>query len=458
MAKKRTKKRRPTQTSARSRPSTGTPDLVAQTRALAHQQGFQLTTDRAVPAKRNQAAVDLEADDSAGGKAPADATAGRVEPRPGGRTQDGGGGRATGDPTPSRDDRPAVAVPSGCFDDLPSSYVGLGASYTLDSASRGTGRLMIRFDGRREGGGSDPKDRFAQIEEVEPVPAGGGEVSITTKAVDLNSGRWRVTATPLTERSGRVSPRRDLPVRRFDVQTTVAGFVRAPGVYPYAWPVLVLLGVIVALVAQALLVRRAGIGSAGALTVSAIAVVVGYLVAKAWYMVLHRQGPAKFVTAGTCIQGFLLGAFGTLAAGSLVIGTDVPVLLDATTPGVFFAMTLGRPGCFLGGCCAGRLTGSRWGLWSSDRRVGARRIPVQLIEALIALTIGIVSLVAFLAGPLPLPGALFVGAGALYTVARQLLFPLRLEPRRTGHGRQLTLALAALVALAALAASILAAS
>ncbi|MBW0113545.1 prolipoprotein diacylglyceryl transferase, partial [Pseudonocardia sp. KRD-182] len=173
------------------------------------------------------------------------------------------------------------------------------------------------------------------------------------------------------------------------------------------------------------------------------------------YLALHRQNLRKFIPAGTCIQGFLLGGFGTLAVGSLLTGAPVGLLLDATAPGVFLAMAIGRPGCFLGGCCVGRPTSSRWGLWSSDRRIGVRRIPVQLVEAAMALGIGIGTLALFLAGPLPLPGALFVGAVAAYTVGRQLLFPLRREPRRTSTGRLLTLAAAGLVVVAAVLASVL---
>lgn len=74
-----------------------------------------------------------------------------------------------------------------------------------------------------------------------------------------------------------------------------------------------------------------------------------------------------------------------------------------------------------------------------------------------AFAIGIGTLALFSSGPLPLPGALFVGAVAAYTVGRQLLFPLRYEPRRTSAGRLLTLAAAGLVVVAAVLASVLAA-
>jgi len=82
---------------------------------------------------------------------------------------------------------------------------------------------------------------------------------------------------------------------------------------------------------------------------------------------------------------------------------------------------------------------------------------VQLLEAATSLLIALVALTLVLAVPLPLPGALFVGAFAAYTLGRQLLFPLRGEPRRTSAGRLLTLAAAALAVVLAVLGSLLAA-
>lgn len=78
--------------------------------------------------------------------------------------------------------------------------------------------------------------------------------------------------------------------------------------------------------------------------------------------------------AGMCIQGFVLAAIAGLVAGSYLSGFDVGAALDLSVAGLMFGMVIGRFGCFFGGCRAGRLTASRWGLWSSDRRLGARRV------------------------------------------------------------------------------------
>ncbi len=131
-------------------------------------------------------------------------------------------------------------------------------------------------------------------------------------------------------------------------------------------------------------------------------------------------------------------------------------LLDHTAPGLMLGMVIGRYGCFFGGCCAGRPTASRWGLWSSDRRVGVRRIPTQLLESAVALLIGVAALLAlWLVEPRP-AGVVFVGSIAAYTLGRQLLFPLRDRPPRPAWRRILVLALCAAVVAADVAVAVLA--
>lgn len=346
-------------------------------------------------------------------------------------------------------------------DNVEGDAVGMTATYWLDTdTDTGPGSVTIRFVGRRVGStGDEPLDSFERTEHVAGLLSGAGRTSVTTKVVGVKPGEWQVIAAPVAgvAVADRPTPRSDYPVSRLTTRTGLAPLMHGPGVHQWAWPVLVLLGVLVALVTQALLMQRSTGSWGGALGLSVIAVLVGYVAAKIWYLVLHRQTLRKFIPAGTCIQGFLLGTFGTLTIASLLTGNSVGLLLDATTPGLFFAMAIGRPGCFLGGCCVGRPTTSRWGLWSSDRRIGVRRIPVQLLEAAMALAIALGTLVLSLPGTLPLAGALFVGAVATYTLGRQLLFPLRSEPRRTSTGRLLTLVGAGAVAVAAVLASVLAA-
>ncbi len=192
------------------------------------------------------------------------------------------------------------------------------------------------------------------------------------------------------------------------------------------------------------------------LVVGLVASLVGLVGAKFYYLAGHYLARrflaghrddqrSSVLTVGMCIQGFVAGAVGSLVVGALVTGVPVGRLLDVTTPGLFFGMTIGRFGCFFGGCCAGRPTASRWGLWSSDRNLGVRRIPTQLLESTLALFIGLSALPAVWSAAQYPAGVVFVGAIAAYTLGRQLLFPFRDNPRKTAHGRTLTMALTSLV-------------
>ena len=79
---------------------------------------------------------------------------------------------------------------------------------------------------------------------------------------------------------------------------------------------------------------------------------------------------------------------------------------------------------------------------------GARRIPTQLLELLLALSLGLGVLVAVLRHG-PSGGAVFVGVLAAYILGRQGILHLRAEPRKTRQGGLVTAALAALVLFAA---------
>lgn len=370
-----------------------------------------------------------------------------------------------------------AAASTGCREGLEGTQgapIGLAVTYELDAPpvgaldGRGLFSVALRFVGRRNGteGGNDPRDRFEQVESVDGLPADAGRITVTTKVVGINAGEWHVTAEPSsapepagTARTGR--PRRTsgmLSAQETTARTRLAPLLHGPGVRQAAWPILVLLGVLLALVLQGVLLQRSGGPWRYALFASPTSVLVGYVVAKSWYLVMHRQHPRRFVAAGTYIQGFVVGTFATTSVLLAATGRPIGPFLDATAPGLFLAMAVGRPGCFLGGCCVGRPTASHWGIWSSDRRVGVRRVPVQLLEAAMALVLGLVALVLFLTVTLPVPGALFAGGVAAYTVGRQLLFPLRREPRRTSAGRLLVLVASGAVVCAMVLVSVVASS
>jgi phosphatidylglycerol:prolipoprotein diacylglycerol transferase len=346
----------------------------------------------------------------------------------------------------------------------------LGLTHWFDAARDGEPyTAVVRFAGHRIGLDREPgaRDSFVASETVARVMPGSGRVAITARIFDIASGEWSVSATLITRHHSRADVRpstRLLKPQRASAsgKTGFAPVVRvhAPGAHLGAWPALVSVGVGAALTVQSRLAARDHLPVAATLPVSLIAAVAGLLGARIYY--LAQQGPRLLVkprallNAGMCIQGFVLAAIATSSIGMVVVGLSVGRFLDATAPGLLFGMSIGRFGCFFGGCCAGRPTASRWGLWSSDRRVGTRRVPTQLVESVLAAALGVGALLAGLTGTVEPAGAVFVAAIAAYTFGRQLLLPWRDLPRNTPHGRTLTAAIAVAVVLADVVVAVLA--
>jgi phosphatidylglycerol:prolipoprotein diacylglycerol transferase len=346
----------------------------------------------------------------------------------------------------------------------------LAVTYWFDpSPHPGPYPVTVRFSGRRIDviGRLQSGDRFVQDETIEEVVPGSGPISLTARVHGINPGEWAVTARMQGSAPPARGPRSHTPAapaavplhpaarfwRRWApsaesaelVRTCPTPFARVPGILPGIWGAMVTLGMVVALALQFLVISDDHLALGHWWAVSLVAIVVGIVGAKVWFIVLHRR---ERLINGWCIQGFITGAI--LTAAILLVVLDVPtgVFLDVTAPGLLVAMAVGRVGCFFAGCCGGPPTASLWGVWSSDQRVGARRIPTQLLESVLALSLGFGVLVADL-GHGPTGGVFFVGALAAYIMGRQGLLHLRAEPRKTRLGGLATSALAALVLSAA---------
>ncbi|TAL23191.1 MAG: diacylglyceryl transferase [Frankiales bacterium] len=319
----------------------------------------------------------------------------------------------------------------------------LGLTYWLEDPNELASSKAIRFTGRhveREGPG---RRDFVLDVPIEPVPAGSGPVAVTARVRSVAPGEWRVQADARSAGSAKLGQHHGSATGPTGFEPVVR--VLAPGVRLYAWPAFVLFGTALALVAQFQLASARDVPASRLLAVTLGACLIGVIGAKAYYILTHLSGPRRVSASGMSIQGFVLAAVGTLAVGSLGAGVPTGAALDVTTPGLLLGMMIGRFGCFFGGCCAGRPTGGRWGLWSSDRVMGVRRIPVQLIESAAAGVLAVVSAAILLLLNHPADGIVFViGLGA-YTLVRQLLFPLRSIPRSTTYGRAVVTTFAGLV-------------
>ena len=340
----------------------------------------------------------------------------------------------------------------------------LTPTYWLDPGETGDPfSATIRFSGRRTDvtGKPQPRDSFWQEETVDGIIPGSGPVAITAEVRGVNPGQWTVTARSVARVGGR--PYRSYPPPGHDpaavyrvppprrvgippesdatIHTSTLLRSKVPGITRFAYATLVGLGVLVGLGLEALLLNHGHYSLFRPMLFSVIAILAGVIGGKGWYVAVHRG--KKF--DGWCIQGFVAGAAVVVAAAALA-GPGLPAgaFLAAAAPALLIGMAIGRPGCFWAGCCTGRPIAARWGIWSSDRRLGCRRAPAQLLEALSALISGGVVLVVVLIDGLARSGPVAVVGLAAYTLARQAILGLRAEPRVWRYGRPVTATIAAL--------------
>ena len=329
--------------------------------------------------------------------------------------------------------------------------------------------VTIRFSGRRVDvkGRLRASDRFVQDERIEQVIPGSGPISLTARIRHITAGEWAVTAQMVetghpkhqaqtyTHESIQTHPHNPLlpfwhrwtpsVASEQRLRTCPSPLVHMPGLFPGIWGGMVGLGMIVALLLQWLIVARDHLVLGPWWAVSLGAITIGVIGAKTWYISLYRH---EHRLDGWCIQGFITGAIVGTALFLFLLRVPSGAFLDMVVPGLLIAMAIGRIGCFFAGCCGGPPTAARWGVWSSDQRIGARRVPTQLMEMALALSLGIGTLIALLTHG-PARGAFFVGGLAAYTLVRQGILHVRAEPRKTKFGMPITIVLSALVLIAA---------
>lgn len=334
--------------------------------------------------------------------------------------------------------------------------------------------VTIRFTGHRVDvvGRAGPRDQFVRDMTVADIVACSGPVSVTAKIGDVNPGEWQVSAKMLPssrphdrgrgQRKGAPVSTAPQPVypakwswRRWrlgkgtaePVHTCPAAMASAPGMLFGSWAVLAILGILIALVLQRVVIGRLGLRLSAVLPISLAAVVAGVIGAKAWYMVLHRRSRRR---DGWCIQGLVVGIAIVAPLLLAATGNSIGDYFDATVPGLLVGMAVGRLGCFFAGCCCGRPTASRWGVFSTDQQpVGARRIPTQLLESAFTFAVGLATLAAVLEWG-PARGGWFVAGLAAYTIGRQGILRWRAE-RKSPRAGVLTACVAAVVLAADLA-------
>lgn len=321
----------------------------------------------------------------------------------------------------------------------------------------------VRLTGRRARTSGKPsvKDTFTQEETVNGVIPGTGPVSLTSWVYGLDPGDWTVNAELVGNPSAEAARGRsrgrsrslgragwswrrwaisDVPATAVSTRwSMLAPLARSPAVLPGVFPALVTLAIVVGLITQAAILTMENVPVGASLAAIVLALVSGMVGAKLWYMALQRKPWRQTIGEGWSVDGFVVVAPLVAFAAGAILRLPIGTFLDAIVPGMFIGVAVGRLGCFFTGCCSGRCTRSHWGVWSSDRRVGARRVPTQLLESATGLVLAVAATLLIL-GDAPLAeGVVFVAALAAYLFVRQFLLRLRAESRTYSWRRSSTL-------------------
>ena len=184
----------------------------------------------------------------------------------------------------------------------------------------------------------------------------------------------------------------------------------------YSYGALIVVGVAAGLVVGVARAPRFGLSRFDEFAVGLLGVVGGLVGATLLFDVVQWRAivadPSLLLHPGLVFYGGLVG--GVAAAWAYCRAWRVPLLdaADAAAPGLALGHAFGRVGCFLGGCCYGRVVDAGFPL--AVRLHGAFRHPVQLYEAAGLVVIAIATAMS----PRRRAGAIFTAYVVAYALLR----------------------------------------
>lgn len=142
--------------------------------------------------------------------------------------------------------------------------------------------------------------------------------------------------------------------------------------------------------------RRCGLPRAGIIILLSLMCVAFLVGARLWNVVVNPDSYGEnlhwytFRMKGFSMYGGIFGSFIVIPVVALITRTDLVKILDALTIPAAVAFCIARVGCFLNGCCAGKITDLPWGVHFPSSNDSALETlvtvhPTQLYELALAL-------------------------------------------------------------------------
>lgn len=213
------------------------------------------------------------------------------------------------------------------------------------------------------------------------------------------------------------------------------------GVKVRSYPALLYVGLLLGVVAGNSAAHAGGIDPLHTFVASLLLIVPASVGARLLYVATHwplYQGNWRLAwrrrEGGASSYGALLLALPASWPVTKLLGLPFARFLDVVTFSVLVAMIAIRLGCFLNGCCAGRVSTAWCTLHLPNHRgIWGKRFPTQLLEALWAA--GLLASACVVWRALPFPGALLLVAIGAYATGKMLLEPLRERPPKASQMR-----------------------
>ncbi len=230
--------------------------------------------------------------------------------------------------------------------------------------------------------------------------------------------------------------------------------VRGARVALPSYPFMLYIGCLGGVLAGAALARSDGISPHRFALATIVLLVPALAGARLWFVAQHIEAFRADLRrvwrrreGGASLYGGLLFAVAFSVPVLALAGIPFLRFWDAAAITMLVGLIVTRIGCLMNGCCAGRATSGRLGVYLPDHHGRwLRRYPTQPLESLLGLLV--------LAGALslrfyePPAGALFAAVVAAYAAGRLALEPLR-ESARPERETRVNVAVSALLAVAA---------
>jgi prolipoprotein diacylglyceryltransferase len=225
----------------------------------------------------------------------------------------------------------------------------------------------------------------------------------------------------------------------------------------HSYPVLLYLGFVLGITVGDYAANLAGLDPARVLVAMVLLTIPGLLGARVLFVATHwtiyRQNLRRArqrSDGGMAMQGGLLMAVAVSVPLLIALGIPFFAFWDVATFSMLCTLILGRLGCLLHGCCAGRPSDSFFAMnLPDDRGVWTRRAPAQILEAACAVLLLIVA--TAVSSARPFAGAIFLAVMAAYALFR-VTFQQAREAQDWAGGFNVQGALSAAIGSAALAA------